>query len=281
MLPWRSDAGDGPRPARLPLPGGRMPLARGGRPLKRWRYVGVFGPGAMACVGFVRVGGVPQAWWAVWQREAGWLRERTIFGRPASAVRFASGAVTVRDGDCAIDLAVDEVPGVETVCRHGAQHVWTRKQAAVAVRGSARVAGEVVALDGLGVVDDTAGYHDRHTEWRWSAGVGSLADGRSVGWNLVTGINDPPARSERSVWVDGVAHEVGPVIFDAGLRGVGFAEDGHALRFRREATRERHDELLAMRSDYVQPFGTFSGALPGAGELAEGFGVMEWHRARW
>src|SRR3954463_8648828 len=157
MLPWRSDASSGPRPDRLPLPGARMPLARGGRPLKRWRWVGVFGPEAMACVGFVRVGGVPQAWWAVWQREAGWLRERTIFGRPAAAVRFAPGAVTVREGDCSIDLAVDEVPGVETVCRHGAQHVWTRKQAAVAVRGSARLAGAGGGLDGAGRGDQHGG----------------------------------------------------------------------------------------------------------------------------
>jgi hypothetical protein len=258
-----------------------MPLVRGGRPLKRWRWVGVFGEGAMACVGFVRVGGVPQAWWAVWQREAGWLRERTVFARPGAAVRFARGAVTVRDGDCAIDLALDEAAGIESVCRHGAQYVWTRKQAAVPVRGTARLAGQTVRLEGLGVVDDTAGYHDKHTEWRWSAGVGRTAGGSAVGWNLVSGVNDPPTRSERSVWVDGAAHEVGPVIFDAGLDGVGFAEDGHALRFRREATRERHDELLVMRSDYVQPFGTFSGALPGAGELAEGLGVMGWHRARW
>ena len=280
MLPWRSDVSAGPRPGDLPLPGARMPLVRGGRPLKRWRWVGVFGPRAMACVGFVRIGGAPQAWWAIWDREACWLRERTIFARPAAAVRFGPGTVSVRDGDCLIDLAVDESPGVETICRDGAQYVWTRKQAGVPVRGSARVAGETVALDGLGVVDDTAGYHDRRTEWRWSAGVGRLADGRTAGWNLVSGINDPPERSERSVWIDGAAHEVGPVIFETSLRGVGFAEDGHALRFRAEATRERHDELLLMRSDYVQPFGTFSGALDGLA-LAEGYGVMECHRARW
>src|SRR5690349_18648215 len=115
-----------------------------------------------------------------------WRSDANDVPRPSSAVRFAPGAVTVRDGDCFIDLAVDEIPGVESVCRHGAQYVWTRKQAAVAVRGTARLAGEVVSLNGLGVVDDTAGYHDRTTEWRWSAGVGALADGRAVGWNLVT-----------------------------------------------------------------------------------------------
>ena len=41
------------------------------------------------------------------------------------------------------------------------------------------------------------------------------------------------------------------------------------------------DELLLARSDYVQPFGTFSGTLPGGAELARGYGVMEDHRARW
>src|SRR3954463_4381645 len=118
MLPWRSDASSGPRPDRLPLPGARMPLARGGRPLKRWRWVGVFGPHAMACVGFVRVGGVPQAWWAVWHREAGWLRERTFSAGRVGAVPLPAGGVAGRAGDCFIDLPVDEIPGVESVCRH-------------------------------------------------------------------------------------------------------------------------------------------------------------------
>jgi hypothetical protein len=275
MLPWRSDDPTcGPRPD-LPLPGrGRLPRARDGRPLKRWRYVGAYGRDVMLCVGFARVGGLPQGWWAVWHREAAWLRERTIFWRPERAVRFDRGRVTVRDGDAAIDLVVDEAPGVETICPHGGGYVWTRKQAGVAVRGTVRIGAETVPIEAFGVVDDSAGYHDRETVWRWSAGVGTLADGRRVGWNLVEGVNDPPVGSERSVWVDGVAHEVGPVDFAADLSSVG------GLRFHAEATRERHDELVLMRSDYLQPFGTFSGELDGLA-LAEGYGVMEDHRARW
>jgi hypothetical protein len=280
LAPWRSDVDSGPPPAHLPIPPARLPLRHGGRALKRWRYVGAFTERVMVCVGLARVGGAPQAWWAVWDREQAWLRERTIFTRPARAVRLAAGRVCVRDGDCAIDLEVTEGPGVVTVCPHGEGHVWTRKQAAVPVRGSVHVAGHIIGVEGLGVVDDTAGYHERHTAWRWSAGVGRTPDGRDVGWNLVTGVNDPPERSERSVWVDGLAYEVGPVAFDDDLGRVRFAEGG-ALRFRREATRERHDELVVARSDYVQPFGTFAGVLPGGHELAAGFGVMEDHRARW
>ena len=36
-----------------------------------------------------------------------------------------------------------------------------------------------------------------------------------------------------------------------------------------------------MRSRYRQPFGTFSGELPGGIELAEGYGVMEDHDVHW
>jgi hypothetical protein len=34
-------------------------------------------------------------------------------------------------------------------------------------------------------------------------------------------------------------------------------------------------------SDYRQPFGTFTGELPGGFPLADGFGVMERHAVRW
>jgi hypothetical protein len=45
--------------------------------------------------------------------------------------------------------------------------------------------------------------HER-TSWWWSAGAGELHDGRAVTWNLVDGLPDGAAGSERAVWVDGV-----------------------------------------------------------------------------
>ena len=53
------------------------------------------------------------------------------------------------------------------------------------------------------------------------------------------------------------------------------------LRFSAVATRARRENYLVIRSDYEQPFGTFAGELPGAGELHEGWGVMERHDVRW
>jgi hypothetical protein len=276
--PWRSTDGLGPRPVALSA----LAIRRDGRPLKRWRWVGAFADDVMLCAGLAHVGGIPQSWWAVWDRRARRLDEHTVFVRPRAAVRFGPGRVTVRERGVAIDLAVDEIPGVETVCPHGAGWIWTRKQAGVAVRGSVRLRdGRALALDAFGAVDDTVGYHARHTAWQWSAGVGVTDDGRPCGWNLVAGVNDPPEHSERSVWIDGAVHEAAPCTFAADLSSVRSPADGGELRFVAEAMRERHDELLLVRSDYVQPFGTFRGTLPGAVVLREGLGVMEEHRARW
>jgi hypothetical protein len=54
-----------------------MPLFRGTRPLKRWRYVGIFCEELMACAATVQVGPARQTFWAVVSRDDGRLRERT------------------------------------------------------------------------------------------------------------------------------------------------------------------------------------------------------------
>jgi hypothetical protein len=283
-LPLRWDAAAAP-PDGLPVavPPARLAPLRGGRPLKRWRYVAAFSEELMLCAAAAAVGPARSSWWAVWDRRSRTLHERTRIAPGPSLVRFDHGGrVRVRDRGVAIDLVVDEGGGVESLNAHGAQYVWTRKQAARPVRGRVRLRdGRTIALAGaLAVVDDTAGYHARATEWWWSAGVGHDGDGAPVGWNLVTGINDGPHCSERSVWAAGGAREVPPVRFADDLSAVTFA-GGERLRFAAEAVRARRDRLLVVESDYRQPFGTFTGALPGVGAVHGGLGVMEHHRARW
>ena len=257
-----------------------MPLLRGGRPLKRWRWVGCFGEEVMLCAASARVGGARVDWWAVWDRGQRTLAERTT--RRAGAVLLDGTHVHVQDGPVAVDVVLDPggVDAVETVSPHGSQYAWTVKRAGVAARGTAAIGDRVLSLDGFAVVDDSAGYHARETAWRWSAGVGVAESGAAVAWNLVDGLHDAATASERSVWVDGRAHEVGPVRFAGDLSGVEFAGGG-ALEFRAEASRARRERLLIVASDYEQPFGTFAGVLPGAGRLRSGLGVMERHAARW
>jgi hypothetical protein len=276
------------RPAafdRLPLPPVRMPAWRGARPLKRWRYVGVYGPDLMLCVGHARVGPGRQSFWAVWDRATRRLHERTR--RTGRSVRLGldrPGRVLVVDDGIEIDVTLEEVDGVETICPSGGAYAWTRKQGGVRARGTVALNGVTRELDALAVVDDSAGYHERRTAWDWCAGVGRAVDGRTVAWNLVAGINDPPRNSERTVWVSGVPAEVGPAArFAADLSSVA-TDDGVELVLAPEAVRERRENLLLVRSEYRQPFGTFVGALPtpaGPLVLAEGWGVMERHDARW
>lgn len=254
-----------------------MPPLRGGRPLKRWRYLGLYGPELMLCAGVVRIGLLPQVFWAVWDPRAGRLRERTRFVRPV--VALGEQRARIADGDVELDLALDARAPIEAFNPHGREYAWTRKLGDVRARGTVRLGRARRRVDLRGIVDESAGYHARETAWRWSAGVGTDAGGRPVAWNLVDGIHDGPAHSERTVWVDGVAHEVGPVTFAGDLSRVG----GGALdlTFAGQSERRRDDDLLLFRSSYAQPFGTFSGRLGDDLALAEGYGVMERHDVRW
>lgn len=255
--PWR---GPGPGRPDVPLPPAELPLLRGGRPLKQWTYVGAFGPDVMLCAARARIGGVPVAWWALW--DGAELRE----GRRGAAV---SPDGVVVPGRIALSLA-GGAP-IEVVSPHGRQYAWTRKRGAVTARG--RVLGRDVEL--TAIVDESAGYHARRTAWRWSAGAGVLQSGAPVAWNLVAGLHDAVEASERTVWVAGEPREVAPVTFADDGSGVG------DLTFTAVASRTSRVRLGLVSSEYEQPFGTFSGSVPGAGPLRAGWGVMERHEARW
>jgi hypothetical protein len=270
-----------PRPDRfsdLHLPPGRMPARHGRRALKAWRYVGIYGPELMICIGTVRIGPARQAFWALWDRQASLLYEHTVLGQ--GGVRLERGRARVADGRVELDLELAETEGIEAICPSGDSYAWTRKQAGIRARGAVAIDGHLRPIAARAVIDDSAGYHQRAVSWQWSAGVGAADDGRPVAWNLVSGINDPPWDSERTLWIDGEATELGPNTFAEDLVSVDFAEGG-GLRFSPEAERTRTENLGLVRSSYRQPFGTFTGRLPGGIELAEGFGVMEAHEVRW
>ncbi|QEC50212.1 DUF2804 family protein [Baekduia soli] len=256
------------QPPGLVVPPARMAAWRDGRPLKRWRYVGLYGEDVMLCAARVRIGPLAQAFWATWDRS-----------RLAGATTFRPGRVDLADGVLragTVDLRWSaDGEAVEVTSRHGRSYIWTRKQP---LHAEGTVDGRPVALRGL--LDDSAGYHARATSWRWCAGVGETPGGAALAWNLVDGVHDAPTASERTVWVDGAARELPPTAFAADLsevRGAG----GALLRFGEEARRERSEHLGLVTSDYAQPFGTFSGSLAADVVVARGWGVMERHDVRW
>ena len=106
--------------------------------LKRWCYAGVYGPQVMLCAGVARIGPAPQAWWAVWDRQASRLTQRTRLLVGLDAVRVTPGEVSVADGDVEIRLTLDADAGVEVYTPDPGGYVWTRKHEAHA-RGHVRV----------------------------------------------------------------------------------------------------------------------------------------------
>src|SRR4051794_19955757 len=177
--------GAGVRSLGLAIPPERMPLMRRGRPLKRWRYLGFYGPELMLCAGDVRVGPLRQQFWAV--AEPGHpLRERSALG--SAGVVFSGSRLVVDGVGVRLDLTANEGDGVESVHASGRRgYVWTRKQAGVPMRGFVELDSRTVQLEGEGAIDETAGYHARHTSWRWSAGVGRGAGGERVPPEIVGG----------------------------------------------------------------------------------------------
>lgn len=256
-----------------------MPIRYGGNLRKRWRYVGAYGPRLMLCAARVEIGPMGHCFWAIWDREAQRGYEHTRLRPGGSEVLIDDSSVRITAPEARAELRLGAAQPVECVCPSGRRGFgWTSKRAGLPVRGTVEVDGRRLAVDALGVEDRSAGYHDRHTSWSWSAGVGTASDGRAVAWNLVAGINDPARGSERAIWVDGEPAEPDPVVFE-GLDSIRFA-DGARITFSSESERARNDNLLLIRSRYRHRFGTFAGSLAGL-ELAEAFGVMEEHEALW
>ncbi len=307
-LPWRGP-GDG-RPQDLPLPPDRLPLRRQRTWRKRWRYVGVFSDELLLCAARISVGPLSQTFWAFCERESGEMWERTSLLLPGArgevwTEHLGGEEVVAELGDAGVlNYAPDEgslvrIEGgnresgraraflrfgsgtwVEAVCpTEDGLYVWTRKRVGVPVECDVRIDDRRWRFEGRGMEDESAGYHPHRTVWSWSSGVGQATDGRAVGWNLVTGINDPPEHSERAIWVDGKPFEPGPVTFED-LEAITF-DDGARLRFEREFERRKSERRPVVKYTYRQPLGAFAGTLAGGIELARGLGVMEFHDATW
>jgi hypothetical protein len=263
--------------------------------------VGAFSDELLLCAARINVGPLGQTFWAIWDRT-----ERKLWERTATLMPGARGDVWTegREGDGLVLHSADEgsvvriqakhpeagevraflrfgsAKWVEVVCpTSDGQYVWTRKRVDVPVACDVRIGSRRIETEAHGVEDESEGYHPHHTVWSWSAGVGEATDRRSVGWNLVSGINDPPELSERGIWVDGEPTEPGPVEFD-GLEAIRF-DEGSRLDFAGECERQREESRFGVRYTYRQPLGAFSGTLPGGIMLASGLGVMEHHDAHW
>jgi hypothetical protein len=255
-----------------------LPLFDHGQLRKRWRYVGLFTEELMLCAARAEVGPMAQSFWVLWDHGARWQWEHTALRPGSREVSFDGSYLEIDARDLRASLRLGDIAPIEVTCPSGKSQAWTRKRAGVPINGTVEVPGRRWQVSGRGVDDESAGHHQRHTSWRWSAGVGRSANGRDLAWNLVEGVNDPPKGSERAIWIAGVPSEPPPVRF-RGLDAIDLG-NGDSLSFAGESEHARNDNYLLVRSRYRHRFGTFTGSL-GDAELAEGLGVMEEHDALW
>ena len=269
------------RPDGLALPPARMPLLQGGRPLKRWRYCGIYGEELMLCAAKRahrrrsrrRSGPCSTA-------RRGRLVERTAFTRGTRRDRRRARLGRGR--------------GVDDRARaRGGRRAGRGRQPRTAARTSGRASSRFARaapwsstrgrweLDAAGLVDASAGYHARHTVWQWSAGVGTTSDGRALCWNLVNGVHDAPSASERTRLGRRAAardrargrspptsaRSASPAA-SARLRAGGRARARRRPRAVRERVRAAVRDVQRARC-------------PAGSTLAQGFGVMERHDVRW
>ncbi len=244
---------------------------------KRWRYVGLFAEELMLCAARAEVGPLTQSFWVLLDRASGQQWNHTALLPRSREVTLDGPRLEIDGPGLHASLRLGECEAIESTCPSGSSMAWTRKRAGVPIEGTVEVPGRRWQVAGRGVDDESAGHHKRETSWRWSAGVGTAADGRPVAWNLVEGINDPPTGSERAIWVGGEPTEPPPSGFD---KPDEIALGGESLKFSGESEHTHDDNYLLIRSRYRHRFGSFSGALGGV-ELADGLGVMEEHDARW
>lgn len=238
-----------------------------------------------------------------WERKAPPTRRVGVGRVPADGASFSSRrgervAVGAR-GNLNVDVETpqgrlravlgadgDVTPAVCLTPTSGGGWNSTQKAAGYPASGRVELDGRALEIDGGGWSDWTAGRQDRRTAWRWAAGAGTASGGQRIGLNVSTGMNE--VAGEDVLWIDGVpfgldVSELAPSGQDpAGPWTVGGLD--LTLPFVPDGVRAADENLLVVRSRYVQPIGRFTGTVPapGGGTLAvELVGVTEDHEAVW
>ena len=272
---------------------------------KRWIYVAIATPDVFVGLAIVDLAYAMKAFAFVY-RDGTLLADRTLLGPSTTGMvgdTIADGAearfsregasAELRREDGRIDVSA-RFPGLTIQARLDARTARaplsavgpipggvlnaTEKQALLTVTGEARVAGARIPLDeAFGGYDYTHGLLARHTEWRWAYLLGRATDGTRVGMNLVEGFL---GERECGVWLDDELHPVGEGIFsfDAKrplspwtIRTTCGAVD---LAFEPHALHAESENLIVVKSRFVQPIGKYKGTIRVGGRTVTLDGVL-------
>jgi hypothetical protein len=137
-----------------------------------------------------------------------------------------------------------------------------------------------------GVIDYTFSYPQNNTFWNWACLCGQSVDGKAIGINLVSDYNNG---LENCLWVDGKAYPLAQAVFiyddpiDKNSCRLYTTDGILELRFIPEGSRKEDIHLIILQSQFIQPFGSFTGKVKIDGNefSVSGTGVLEEHYAVW
>jgi hypothetical protein len=287
--------------------------------LKEWHYVSFTTDEWFVAVGLVQLGYVANLFCYVFDRmqkgpahEYGALSPlgRALTFAPSSVVgtttwkgRGASVSITANEG---WDLKLDIPVGAERLRGHA--HIeaqdslamlhrldprrvaYTHKAAGWPASGHFELGSRPIRLDtGLAASDWTRSQASRITEWRWASSSGFLRDGTALGLNLSAHVyDDEKGHSvENALWLNGLVRRLSGVRFEmpsnpkTGRWAIRSIEGKEVdIEFEPLGAREEHSNFGLVRTDFIQPYGRFSGRVAGH-DMTGCFGVVESHLSVW
>jgi hypothetical protein len=292
------------------------------RAIKRWQYMGFASSEVVVGMAVVDIGYAHSAFIYVYNRASRKLhdmsyidvlrRKATLSESSLAGVsQYVSGKKIIRMDNHSgmssrsvsahipdtlrLEIETEEA-GMTPLCavtRNGLNgYNYCHKAAGFPITGFVEVGGERFEFrgdDAHGSLDWTAGCLGRNTFWNWASGGGKLKDGRRLGINLVSGVNDR-GFTENVFWIDGKPIKVDVVDFDYDRDAMLTtpwrirSNDGRVdLSFQADSERAEDINLGLLVSRFHQPFGQFEGRLEidGVMEDVSLVGMVEEHQARW
>lgn len=175
--------------------------------------------------------------------------------------------------------------------------VYMQKQTALSCTGKMTIAGQEHILTQANCragIDWTLGYMTRETFWNWASINTNLPEGRTLGLNLVCGVNDT-SYTENAVWLNDRLYNLPLTIFDYDTTDVMTPWRIHSntqiptdrrvdLTFTPTGRRDDHTDIRFMASHFSQLIGTYSGTIELPDEtitLDNVWGLAEDHYAKW
>jgi Domain of unknown function (DUF2804), C-terminal/Domain of unknown function (DUF2804), N-terminal len=140
------------------------------------------------------------------------------------------------------------------------------------------------------IFDWTNGFYPRKTRWNWACGAGVAGDGTPIGFNFSSGVYENGIL-ENIVWINGIPLQQEDILFDYDAKNPEHpwqikSKDGRVnLKFTPEGMRRANDNLGVIKSQFIQPCGSFEGSIKTRDNLCFHLlsvgGVVEEHFAKW